>query len=200
MSANTRLAKVPPTLPFLPVSALGALRRPPAERGTYRIQPPMSSAGEQMAPGGWPARGLLSGRPRFSSQRFSVVCPRRVPSLGRVSPTKDSALPSARRAGGAKFEPRVEVRGANRNPWDLRGRGGPGLSARALRARSTAHLPCPSRAQRPAPCLTPRPGTAPPLRRRCAVAAPAGSRRSAPDVVAGGSCRGGPPALFWHSA
>ena len=68
-------------------------------------------------------------------------------------------------------------------PTQARGsavRGNAGLSARALRARSTAHLRQRSIGQQRTQWLAPAFRTAPPLRRRCAVAAPAGSRRSAP--------------------
>ena len=71
--------------------------------------------------------------------------------------------------------------------------GGPGLSARALRARPTAHLPHVASGQRPARGSAPRLCMAPPHCGRCAVTAPAGSRRSAPEVVACGACHGRPP-------
>ena len=76
---------------------------------------------------------------------------------------------------GERFGQRTGTRGS------VGGVGGSGLSARALRARSPAHLRAapwlrsvPEVRRRP---LAPR---HPPLRGRCAVAAPAGSRRSAP--------------------
>jgi hypothetical protein len=69
-----------------------------------------------------------------------------------------------------------------------------GLSARALRARPTAHLRAPLAGLVAHRCWAPPVCPPPPLLRRCAVAAPGGSRRSAPKAVARGICHGRPSA------
>ena len=76
------------------------------------------------------------------------------------------------------------------------GGGGMGLSARALCARSTAHLPRRPVVWRRSQRLAPHPPRPAALHRRCAVAAPAGSRRSAPDAGARADGRGRPPGFL----
>ena len=87
--------------------------------------------------------------------------------------------------GGAGDDPRrLRTAGKRRSA----GGEGAGLSARAPGARSTAHLRRGPGVQGPIRCLAPRVCFRGPLGGRCAVAAPAGSRRSAPRGVAGDSC------------
>ena len=121
--------------------------------------------------------------------------PGRGAPLGGSGGLRHPPSPRRRLAGlAAGGSTRVAGGGANRNPWQGGG-GGMGLSARALRARPTAHLWHRSCAQRPVSAAEARWCMAPPLRGRCAVAAPAGSRRSAPDAV-GGHVPRRPPAFF----
>jgi len=107
--------------------------------------------------------GLAAGRPAVP--HVSTACHR--PSLARGARSTVSCT------GVGTCGAPEPVRAAS-------GGGGRGLSARALRARPTAHLLRFPAAERPTQCSAPRLRAAPPLGRRCAVAAPAGSRRSAP--------------------
>jgi hypothetical protein len=101
---------------------------------------------------------------------------RRSPLLAHSHPLP--AGEAAQGGPGRRFAQRTGT------PWDRRWGGVPGLSARALRARSTAHLRRRAFARWLTQCPAPRPCPARPLGRRCAVAAPAGSRRSAPEAAA----------------
>jgi hypothetical protein len=105
-------------------------------------------------------------------------------------------LPFSPRSGGIHRCPLADVRGANRDLWNRRPPGSTGAE------RAGALRPLPRRISPTLPSLSgrtkgfpPHPCPAAPLRRRCAVAAPAGSRRSAPDVAAGGRCGNRRPAF-----
>ena len=143
-------------------------------RFPFSVSPP-SAGGRAPCHGMLPLRaGACNSTEASASHRGVVAVPR-------------GPCPAPAECAG-QSSPRVEVRRANRNPWERRWGGGPGLSARALRARSTAHLRRRRLAAPFSPCCADRSGTAPLGRRRCAVAAPAGSRRSAPDAGVGNMC------------
>jgi hypothetical protein len=74
----------------------------------------------------------------------------------------------------------------------------PGLSARALRARLPAHLPALSLRFTPCQIVGASLAHRVTLRGRCAGAAPVGSRRSAPAVVAAGTCCARNAVAFAH--
>ena len=139
-----------------------------------------------------PTRARQAHRPHRApgtiAPKFSVshhVHPVQGQPSARLAVLPLAALAAPRHPSAERAELRrlVKVGVAKRNPWNRRA-GCTGAERTGASRPPHGASPPPLPAGHLTPCSAPRSRTTPPLRRRCAVAAPAGSRRSAPGALA----------------